>query len=215
MSDFIYKLVFNIPAFFIAVALHEISHGWAAYYLGDNTAKKAGRLKLHTHFDFWGSFIIPLIFYIYQSPFLIGYAKPVPIDPRNFKDPAADMALVAIAGILCNLSLAVMCAFLLKNIPNIHYLIEQFILNFIIVNLALFFFNLIPIPPLDGSRILAAVIPATILKKYYFLEHYGFFIIVGCEMICQFVSNITKRNISMFDTLIGKPLIATLNFLLS
>jgi Zn-dependent protease len=215
MADFLYKLLFSIPAFVAAIVLHEIAHGWAAYYLGDDTAKKAGRLKLHTHFDFFGSFLIPLIMYACNSPFLIGYAKPVPINPRKFKDPIIDMALVAIAGLLCNLLLAVACSLLIKNILDLPYFINQIGLNFIVINLVLFFFNLIPIPPLDGSRVAAAVMPIKILKKFYSLEPYGFFIIVGTEMICQFASNIAKCDVSILNTMIKIPLIATLKFLLS
>ncbi len=216
MPQFAYVFVLNVIPLVVAVILHEISHGAVAYALGDDTAKKAGRFKLHTHFDLYGSFLIPLGLYLIHSPFLIGYAKPVPIDPRKFQHPLQDMALVAIAGPLCNLLLASGAAIVLRDFsPDMSEMMIQVSMNFIVINLALFFFNLIPIPPLDGSRILAAVIPLKWVPKFYAFEAWGFFIIIGIEALCRQISNMTGTNIGIFDSLIKTPLLATLNFLLS
>ena len=216
MSQFAYTFVLNVIPLVVAVILHEMSHGAMAYVLGDDTAKRAGRFKLHTHFDLYGSFLIPLGLYLIRSPFLIGYAKPVPVDPRNFKHPLQDMALVAIAGPLCNLILAAITAIAIKDFAtDVNYLFIKIGMNFIIVNLALFFFNLIPIPPLDGSRILAAIMPLRFVPKFYALEPWGFFIIIGIEALCRQISNMTGTNIGIFDSLIKTPLLATLNFLMS
>lgn len=216
MPQFAYAFVLNVIPLVIAVVLHEISHSAVAYVLGDDTAKNAGRFKLHTHFDLYGSFLIPLGLYLIHSPFLIGYAKPVPIDPRKFQHPLQDMALVAIAGPLCNLLLASSAAIVLKDYsPSMSGIMIQISMNFIVINLALFFFNLIPIPPLDGSRILAAIIPLRWVPKFYAFEAWGFFIIIGIEALCRQISNMTGTNIGIFDSLIKTPLLATLNFLLS
>ncbi len=216
MSQFAYTFVLNVIPLVVAVILHEMSHGAMAYVLGDDTAKRAGRFKLHTHFDLYGSFLIPLGLYLIRSPFLIGYAKPVPVDPRNFKHPLQDMALVAIAGPLCNLILAAITAIAIKDFAtDVNYLFIKIGMNFIIVNLALFFFNLIPIPPLDGSRILAVIMPLRFVPKFYALESWGFFIIIGIEALCRQISNMTGTNIGIFDSLIKTPLLATLNFLMS
>ena len=152
-----------------------------------------------------------------HSPFLIGYAKPVPVDPRNFKHPLPDMALVAIAGPLCNLLLAAITAIVLKDAAaaNVNHMFIKIGMNFIVINLALFFFNLIPIPPLDGSRILAAIMPIRFVSKFYALESWGFFIIIGIEAICRQISNMTGANVGIFDSLIKEPLLITLNFLMS
>lgn len=213
----VWSYILQIVALLSAIILHEISHGVAAYLLGDDTAKKAGRFKLYTHFDLFGSFLIPLGLWLIHSPFLIGYAKPVPVDPRNFKRPIADMALVAIAGPLCNLLLAVFAASLIRNGPILLHdlpLLKQFVLSFTVINLGLFFFNLIPIPPLDGSRIVAAFLPLRWLVKFYKLEPFGFFIVIGIEFLSRQISELTGLNIGLFDSLVKAPLFATLRFLL-
>ena len=216
MPQFASTFVLNVIPLVVAVILHEMSHGAIAYMLGDDTAKKAERFKLHTHFDLYGSFLIPLGLYLIHSPFLIGYAKPVPVDPRKFQHPLTDMALVAIGGPLCNLMLATVASIVLKAYsPQMNQMMMQICMNFIVINLALFFFNLIPIPPLDGSRIVAAVIPIRWVPKFYTLEAWGFFIIIGIEALCRQISNMTGTDIGIFDTLIKTPLLATLNFLLS
>ena len=223
MSDVFSVFILQVVPLVIAIVLHEISHGVAAYLLGDDTAKKAGRFKLYTHFDLFGSFLIPLGLYLLHSPFLIGYAKPVPVDPRNFKDPVTDMALVGIAGPLCNLLLAVVTAMCIRSDVNVvsfnadyaHYMVLQFAINFIVINLGLFFFNLIPIPPLDGSRIVAAFLPLKWLIKFYKIEPFGFIIIISIELLSRQISNLTGMQIGLFDSLIKTPLLATLKFLLS
>lgn len=213
----VWSYILQIVALLSAIILHEISHGVVAYLLGDDTAKKAGRFKLYTHFDLFGSFLIPLGLWLIHSPFLIGYAKPVPVDPRNFKRPIADMALVAIAGPLCNLLLAVFAVNLIRNGPiGLHDLpqLKQFVLSFTVINLGLFFFNLIPIPPLDGSRVIAAFLPLRWLVKFYKLEPFGFFIVIGVEFLSRQISELTGLNIGLFDSLVKAPLFATLRFLL-
>lgn len=213
MQSFFDTIIFKIFPLFLAIVFHEVSHGVAAYYLGDDTAKVAGRFKLHTHFDLWGSFLIPLGLYLAHAPFLIGYAKPVPVNPYKFKDPLVDMALVAIAGPLYNLIAGAVCAIALKNIGE--GLLFQFLLNFSIVNFALFFFNLIPIPPLDGSRIIAAIIPKKFVMKYYTLEPFGFILIIGLELLTSGpLSQIFGCNIGLFHTFVEKPIRGILTMLL-
>jgi Zn-dependent protease len=216
MTDLFSTIVLKIVPLFFAIVLHEISHGLAAYSLGDDTAKKAGRFKLYTHFDLWGSFLIPLSLYLMHAPFLIGYAKPVPVDPRKFKDPLVDMALVAIAGPLCNILLAAFGAVILKNMTyGYSEFTIQLCLSFIVVNLALFFFNLIPIPPLDGSRILAAVIPKSYVGRFYSIEPFGFLIIISLQIASKQISELSGYNVELFYIFIEKPLRAILSMLLS
>lgn len=211
----IIQIVLSVIAIFFAIVLHEISHGLAAYLLGDDTAKKAGRFKLHTHFDLWGSLIIPVALFLMKFPFLIGYAKPVPIDPRKFKDPTTDMAIVALAGPACNFVLACLGAFLLKNMIGYPYILQQLCLSFIISNLALLFFNLIPIPPLDGSRLIAVIIPKKWVDKYYLLEPFGFILIIMLETTTQLISGVIEHNISLFHYFLETPLRGMLKYLLS
>ncbi|MDR2766607.1 MAG: site-2 protease family protein [Holosporaceae bacterium] len=182
--------ILSVVPLVIAVVLHEISHGMVAYALGDDTAKRAGRFKLHTHFDLFGSFLIPLFLYMVKSPFLIGYAKPVPVDWRKFANPRMDMALVAVGGPLCNALLALAAIFILRSCEIFSQMWVQFLFNFITVNLALGLFNLIPIPPLDGSRVLTALLPARMAEKMYRLEPYGILLLFGVEFLGSQLSKI-------------------------
>jgi Zn-dependent protease len=207
-------IIIKIIPLFFAIVLHEISHGVVAYLLGDDTAKKAGRLKLHTHFDLFGSFIMPLCLYLVNSPFLIGYAKPIPIDPGKFKEPVTDMALVAIAGPVSSILMAIFAFFILKNVDSSGILV-QMCMSFLIINLALFFFNLIPIPPLDGSRILAALLSPRLLEKFYALEPFGFIIVIALETVSQAVSELIGYKVGLFYLMIEKPVRGMLDLLFS
>lgn len=217
MSSFIEKLVLDIVPLAIAIVLHELSHGYVAYALGDNTAKKANRLNLYNHFDPYGSFLIPLVMYLLNSPFLLGYAKPVPVNPRNFKNPMQDMALVAIAGPLCNFILAVFASFWLngQHITGADLsIVQQSVLNFITINLALFFFNLIPIPPLDGSRIVANFLPPEALRIFYRIEPVGFMLVMAIEFLSRNFFMMFRSQASLLHTFVHKPVMATLELLL-
>lgn len=183
MVDFLYQLFLYVVPMFFAVVFHEMSHGLAALLLGDDTAKKMDRFKLHTHFDMFGSFILPVFLYICHSPFLLGYAKPVPVDARNFKDPKLDFALVAIAGPLCNFALALLTLFALTNIQFTSQILVDMLSIFAMTNLGFGFFNLIPIPPLDGSRIVSYFLPKALSESYERLEHTGIIFLLGFELI--------------------------------
>lgn len=208
-------LVYVLPLI-VAIVLHEISHGLAAYALGDDTAKRMGRFKLHTHFDLLGSFLIPIVLYLIKSPILVGYAKPVPVNPNNFKKPWLDMAIVAIAGPLCNAILAVFGALFLKNFMlNAPILLQQIMVNFIATNLVLLFFNMIPIPPLDGSRIMAALLPPKFRMTYYRLESFGFLLVIGLDLLSMKIFDLLGiHGGSLFNLLIGVPVHRSLDLLL-
>jgi Zn-dependent protease len=205
MTSIFETFVFRLAPLLVAVVLHEISHGLVAYALGDDTAKKAGRLQLHTHFDFYGSFMIPLLLHMVGSSFLIGYAKPVPVDMRKFRHPKQDMGLVAIGGPLCNVLLALAGVFVLHTCEIYSRMLAGFLLNFVTVNLALFLFNMLPIPPLDGSKILAALLPPRRAEKIYAMDPYGFFILIGMELIFSQLSGIFGCRIGILP-LVGSAL---------
>ena len=159
------QLLLNLVAVLVALTVHEYAHGYAAYKLGDNTASSLGRLTLNPikHLDPFGA--LCMLF------FRFGWAKPVPINPRNFKNPKRDFAITAVAGPLTNIVISFISAFflLLCNrlftvtgsvmLNNMQYYTTLFLYIFHAVNLGLGIFNLIPIPPFDGSRILNAVLP--------------------------------------------------------
>ncbi len=165
-----------------SVIIHEVSHGYMAYWLGDPTAKLANRLNFNpvNHLDLFGSFIVPAFLLLAHSPFLFGWAKPVPYNPYNLRNQKYGPALVGLAGPLSNLLLALLAGVLLKallvfNIDNDFLLMILAITVFI--NILLMVFNLFPIPPLDGSKLLFAIIPVSEHTQRT-LEQYGFVFLV-------------------------------------
>ena len=165
-----------------SVILHELSHGVVAYFLGDRTAKDAGRLTLNPikHIDPFMSILVPVVLYLMHAP-VFGGAKPVPINTHNLKGKEWGMALVAIAGPLTNFLIAFI-AFLIARFSGIFYApsgdIARFVFSEIIfINLGFMLFNLIPIPPLDGSRVLYAIAPDSVRNIMMGMEKYGIIII--------------------------------------
>lgn len=172
---------------FPAIILHEIAHGYVAYRLGDPTAKRAGRLTLNplVHIDPIGTILLPLVLLITTGGF-IGWAKPVPINPWNFKDQRRDLMLTGIAGPATNVVLALIAGLIVRFLPvpagaSLGAFDNAFevIAFFCYANLMLVFFNLIPIPPLDGSRVVQRLLPDTARDAYHSIERYGFLIIFG------------------------------------
>lgn len=178
--------VWTLPVL-LAIILHEVAHGWVAWKLGDPTAKASGRLTLNplVHIDPIGTVVVPLITLVLGG-IIFGWARPVPVDQRYFKDPYRDMAKVAIAGPTANFLMAVgwgMLALLGQRLsptmPEIGWFLLYSGIAGIQINLILAALNLIPIPPLDGSRIVAAFLSPSLRNSYYRLEPYGFFILLG------------------------------------
>jgi Zn-dependent protease len=179
--------VWALPVLF-AITLHEVAHGWVARALGDNTAHAAGRLSLNPlkHIDPVGTILVPLIFLLLPGNFLFGWAKPVPVSARNLLHPRRDMALVAAAGPLCNLAQAFCWGLLLKFVmaqgatdDGLWIGLKLMATAGIVVNLVLMALNVLPVPPLDGSRVVAGLVPATWAYKLDRLEPYGLVILVA------------------------------------
>jgi len=176
------NVILQIAVLIIAVIAHEVSHGYAAYLLGDPTAKYAGRLTLNPikHLDLWGSLLIPLLLIISNAGVIMGWAKPVPYNPYNLKNQKYGPAIVAIAGPLSNLLLALIAGLVMRMliVTNSDGLLVFQIMNmFVWINILLLIFNLLPIPPLDGSKILYAIIPVSERTKMT-LEQYGFVLVL-------------------------------------
>ena len=177
--------VWALPVIF-AITLHEVAHGWVANKLGDGTAKMLGRLTVNPlkHIDPIGTIVVPLVMIMF-SGFAFGWAKPVPVNTRNLKNPRKDMALVAVAGPIANVLMALFWVLFLKLVSlvvtdiNIAKGLMDMANAGIIINLVLFVFNLFPIPPLDGSKVLAGFVPPSISDILDKIEPYGFFIVMG------------------------------------
>ena len=178
-----------IAVFIIVIVAHEFAHGYAAYKLGDYTAKQAGRLTLNPikHLDPIGTVVLPAILIITSSPVIIGWAKPVPVNPYNFKNPRMGMLLTSLAGPGANFFLAVIFAAIFKmGLFPPDSLGELFLLRGVAISLILGIFNMIPIPPLDGSNIVASLLPPRYGQFYMRIERFGFIIIIGLLYIGLF-----------------------------
>ncbi|MDP3800021.1 MAG: site-2 protease family protein [bacterium] len=163
----------------MSVVVHEVSHGLMAKKLGDNTAKDLGRLSFNPlkHLDFMGSFLVPLISYI-GGGFIFGWAKPVPYNPYNIKNQKWGPAMVAGIGPISNFTIALAFGLALRFIPAIPAATAIAISLIVYINILLGVFNLVPIPPLDGSKILAAVLPYKYERQLNMLERYGMFLVL-------------------------------------
>ena len=214
LTHFLYTLSFVLIPLASAIVLHEYAHGWVANYFGDSTAKSLGRLTLNPipHIDPIGSILVPLsLIFLFPGGFLFGWAKPVPINPRQLFNPKRDMAFVAAAGPIMNLFLAIVSSALLYLFLVIDPTIQSnwppqpdveprrdmlgmilvpltaMALFSVVINTLIFAFNLLPIPPLDGSRILTSILPLRPAMALARLEPYGMLIILGLFMVDPYV----------------------------
>jgi len=175
--------VFSLPILF-AITLHEAAHAYVAKYFGDSTAYLQGRMTLNPikHIDLFGTILIPLGLVLVGSPFIFGYAKPVPVEFGRLRNPRRDSALVSLAGPAANLLMAFM--WLVYSIVLHKFQVqEDFFIRVgeagVLVNLVLFAFNLFPLPPLDGGRILTSLLPMKLAHPFSQIERYGFFILLA------------------------------------
>jgi len=174
--------VYALPVLF-AITLHEAAHAYAAKYFGDNTAYSQGRMSLNplVHVDIWGTIVIPLVLFL-TTGFVFGYAKPVPVEFGRLRNPKRDMAWVSLAGPAANFIMAVMWLVFgaLMIFLNVD---EEFPTRVaqagIVTNLLIMAFNLLPIPPLDGGRVVTSMLPHSLAYKFARIEPYGFFIVLA------------------------------------
>jgi Zn-dependent protease len=213
----VHSLVQHLVEFVIilpAIILHEVSHGYVAYRLGDLTAKRAGRLSLNplVHVDPIGTVVLPIAMLVLSGgSYFFGWAKPVPIDPRSFRDERTGMLLTGIAGPVMNFVLALVAGLASRALPGAIFVPGQFtsigsvLLFFCYANIVLAFFNLIPIPPLDGSRVVQYFLPDTARVRYRSIERYGFILLIGATWVFPglFGTYLTLTVVPIFGLLTG------------
>lgn len=193
--DLMLKLALWVPPLLFAVIIHEYSHGRVAEQLGDPTARLMGRLTFNPipHIDIVGSILFPgLLFLASGGNMLFGWAKPVPVNPYNLRNPKRDMVWISLAGPGANLAAALACGLLIRMMAQLGlgaqgawFPVHALLLFGLMINIVLALFNLIPIPPLDGSKVLAGFLSYRLYVEYMKLERYGMFIIIGLLILGQ------------------------------
>jgi Zn-dependent protease len=200
--------IWVIPAV-IAITFHEAAHGFVAYLLGDETAWRLGRVSFNPvrHIDPFGTILLPGLLLLTRSPFLFGYAKPVPVNFRVLRHPRRDAVLVAAAGPGINIALAILAAagfHVLDYVPSIAaQWVAENLKNALIINVVLAVFNLFPLPPLDGGRIAVGVLPAVLARPLSRLEPYGMLILIGLLILLPLLGEQLQIDLSIVSRVIA------------
>ena len=208
--DFVYTASTWIVPVLIAITLHEAAHGYVAWRLGDDTAKRLGRVTFNPlrHVDPYGTIVIPALLLSFSN-FVFGWAKPVPVDFSRLERPRRDMVWVAAAGPAVNIALATASAALMHLVPLLPVTVEPWVFenlrNSIVINLVLAVFNLLPLPPLDGGRIAVGLLPLPLARPLARMERFGLFVIIGVLFVLPYAGQEFGVDLNVFLWLIGEP----------
>jgi len=194
------RFAFSAPGILLALTVHEVAHGWAAYLLGDPTARRAGRLTFNplAHLDPLGTIMLFI--------FHFGWARPVPVDLYNLRNPKRDMLWISLAGPAANVLTAFLLGRAIRLLAGI-WLPDPllFLLYFgLYINLVLAFFNLIPVPPLDGSKVLVGLLPPEPAYRYAQLERYGPFVLIAVLLFDQMVFPVVRGTVGLLSSYLGR-----------
>ena len=204
-----------------AITLHEAAHGYVAWRLGDDTARRLGRVTFNPikHIDPVGTVILPGLLLLMSAPFLFGYAKPVPVNFRALRNPRRDMVLVALAGPGSNIAMALGAALLFHLavlVPSVTgEWLQQNLLNALLINVVLAVFNMLPLPPLDGGRVAVGLLPAVLARPLARLERYGILVLIGALFILPMIGDRLGQDLNIFRWLVGGPVYAVIDLILT
>jgi Zn-dependent protease len=211
LTALVYEATTWVLPVLTAITLHEAAHGWVAWKLGDDTAFQRGRVSFNPlhHVDRFGTIILPLLLLLVRSPFLFGYAKPVPVDFRKLRPPRLGMILVAAAGPGINIAMAIAAALLVHIVPYVPDVAAEWLFmnlqNALLLNIVLAVFNMLPLPPLDGGRVVTGLLPPTLAARYAKIERYGMLIIIAALALPPLIAMQTGRSFSVARWILVPP----------